>query len=314
MMKMKIEHFIFGSKGETPSTPTLSIAVHLHLFYLNLVPEFAKALSNIPVPFALFVSVPEAIKTDEKDLEESLHRISKLQRLEIRRTPNKGRDLAPMLCTFADELQQYDLILHLHSKKSPHEPLLKDWLPFILFHLLPTSPRINDIFYELEHGTGMVAPPDFLYYTPTGWGSKKNMILAQQLIDRSGLNIHLKEEYPHILFPQGSMFWARTEFLKELFALGLTYDDFPEEPIAPDGTIAHAMERLFFLWGSKSGLSAKNVYESELDILQTQRFIAMAIECSYFIKKNKKHLVICRILIALSVILLLALVYSLIAI
>ena len=44
--------------------------------------------------------------------------------------------------------------------------------------------------------------------------------------------------------PYGTMFWYRPEALKPLFDLNLTEQDFPEEPLPVDGTIAHAIERL----------------------------------------------------------------------
>jgi len=49
----------------------------------------------------------------------------------------------------------------------------------------------------------------------------------------------------NITFPIGTMFWARTEALRSLIDLGLTWEDYPEEPLPYDGSILHALERLF---------------------------------------------------------------------
>jgi lipopolysaccharide biosynthesis protein len=41
------------------------------------------------------------------------------------------------------------------------------------------------------------------------------------------------------------MFWARVESLRPLFDLKLTWDDYPNEPVPRDGTLLHAIERIF---------------------------------------------------------------------
>ena len=43
----------------------------------------------------------------------------------------------------------------------------------------------------------------------------------------------------------GMMFWARTSTLAPLLNLKLDWDDYPEEPLPYDGTLLHAIERLF---------------------------------------------------------------------
>ena len=46
------------------------------------------------------------------------------------------------------------------------------------------------------------------------------------------------------VFPIGTMFWARTQALQPLWNLALTRNDMPTEPLAYDGTILHALERM----------------------------------------------------------------------
>ena len=48
--------------------------------------------------------------------------------------------------------------------------------------------------------------------------------------------------YDHIGSP--TMFWARQGALSNLYNLGLSWDDYPEEPLGYDGTMLHAIERL----------------------------------------------------------------------
>ena len=41
------------------------------------------------------------------------------------------------------------------------------------------------------------------------------------------------------------MFWMRDHVLARFVGLGLGWQDYPPEPIGKDGTILHALERLF---------------------------------------------------------------------
>ena len=61
------------------------------------------------------------------------------------------------------------------------------------------------------------------------------------LIDELHLNVPF-DDYP--VAPYGDFFWVRSAAIKPLFNKNWTYDDLPEEPIAVDGTILHALERI----------------------------------------------------------------------
>ena len=54
-------------------------------------------------------------------------------------------------------------------------------------------------------------------------------------------------------FPSGSMFWARSAALRPLLDLRLGFDDFQAEAGQTDGTLAHAIERLYFLVCEQAG-------------------------------------------------------------
>ena len=104
----------------------------------------------------------------------------------------------------------------------------------------------------------------------------------------------MKKDYPIIDYPQGTLFWARTDSLKPLFNIPISYDMFPKEPIGIDGTIAHALERLFFIWVTGSGKKIFKACFSE-DI----RFD----DITKFQRKNEKHLKLARVFIYISSIL-----------
>lgn len=257
------EHIILGNiQADDASYAGKSIAVHLHLFYEDLAEEYVQYLANIPVAFDMYISIPQTAECDTAHIRSAFSRLPNMASLTIERTPNRGRDIAPMVCTFGQPLMQHDIMLHLHTKKSPHDSKLGGWRTFINEHLLGSQHTVACILTLLSGTTGIISPPDFSPNFKKGrWLCKQNKRFAQQLTDRAGWQFSIEKECPVVYFPQGSMFWARSAFLRPLFGLGLTYEDFPAEPIPADGTIAHAIERLFFLWGKDSGLSSACLYK-----------------------------------------------------
>jgi lipopolysaccharide biosynthesis protein len=90
---------------------------------------------------------------------------------------------------------------------------------------------------------GMVFPDD---PNVVGWDANKSF--AASLAGRLGIT-----ELPeHFVFPVGNMFWARVDALKRFWLLDLDWNDYPDEPLPNDGSLLHALERLFPL-GLKEG-------------------------------------------------------------
>ena len=83
-----------------------------------------------------------------------------------------------------------------------------------------------------------------------------NASFAQTLAERLRLPRPLP---PHFEFPKGTMFYARPAALRPLVDLGWKWSDFPAEPIEPDGTILHALERMFAFSAEKAGFVLKAV-------------------------------------------------------
>jgi lipopolysaccharide biosynthesis protein len=205
-------------------------------------------LRNIPVPADLFLS------TDTPEKQAALQSVFAgwdKGAVEIRTTPNRGRDIAPKLVGFADVYDRYDLVLHLHSKISTHAAFLAPWRSY-LFEILLGSPEIVrsilDAFARVPD-LGMVAPQHFEGIRRwIGWNG--NFQAAHALAARMGLNISPRRALD---FPSGSMFWARPAALRPLLDLKLGFDDFPEESAQVDHTPAHAIERLYFYACERSG-------------------------------------------------------------
>jgi lipopolysaccharide biosynthesis protein len=165
--------------------------------------------------------------------------------------PNRGRDLAPLIVEFGARLLKYEIICHIHSKRSSHNEKLSGWFEHIFERLFGAvnsgDASILQILQLFERDAKFIYPEDNLYFSveySNGWG--KNWKIAKKILD--SYSKYTIENYPNINFPQGSMFWAKSECIKDFLLLPISYEDFPKEPISDDGTLAHALERLIMIF------------------------------------------------------------------
>ncbi|MEQ1815954.1 MAG: rhamnan synthesis F family protein [Nitrosomonas sp.] len=243
------------------TTPPGSIAIHAHIFYADLATEFAKYLSNMPFPYDLFVSTPN--EAASQMCEQAFSHLPQLGQLTITTVPNRGRDIAPLFCTFGEALQRYDYIAHIHSKKSLYNNgATSGWREYLLTHLLGSKSQIQKIFTLLtgEKTVGFVYPQNFtaLPYVANSWLSNK--ACGHFWCNRLGIT---KIPAGYFDFPAGSMFWARTKALQPLLSAHIQVKDFPEEAGQKDATLAHCIERLFVLVTRRSGFNAAILRDSK---------------------------------------------------
>jgi GT2 family glycosyltransferase len=219
-----------------PLWPIPRLAVLLHLYHEEMLPLFKARLSNILFPFTLFIS------TDTERKQQQIERefiAWQRGRVEVRVMENRGRDIAPKIVGFRDVYDEYTFVLHLHSKTSSHT-----WLRFTLDSLVGSHDAVARVFraFNLHRDLGIIAPPLFPRISRfMTWGC--NFELCQSLARRLGVSITRQSALD---FPAGSMFWARSAALRPLVDLDLKFEDFVEEPSKTDGTLAHAIERLYF--------------------------------------------------------------------
>jgi lipopolysaccharide biosynthesis protein len=230
--------------GYAPAEPEHppSIAVVLHAFHLDLLPEIAAYLDHIP--FAADCSSARRPRRPDRR-QRTAWRAGVGAALEIRVFPNRGRDIAPKLVGFADVHERYEYVLHLHTKISSHQGELAGWRGYILETLLGSPDVVRGVFEAFRQAPwlGILAPQHIDMLRPwIGWGI--NLPHATALAARMGLE--LSDAAP-IDFPSGSMFWARSAALRRITGLSLRFEDFPAEEGQTDGTPAHAIERLYFL-------------------------------------------------------------------
>ncbi len=229
-----------------------TVAVHLHLFYMDLLPEFIQYFSNIPCKFDLYISCqPDAdvaaIKAKTKELKQ-------VGVVDIRKLQNRGRDLAPLYAEFRTEILKHDYFLHVHTKKSLYSGSEKQgWRQYCL-NLLSGSPEQVNYIFDLfkNENAGLVYPDIYTEIPEIAYSWLANTANGKALFEEYDLG-----DMPVVFnYPAGSFFWAATDALRPLFEKGYTYEDFPEEAGQTDGTLAHALERVIPFITKKQGFDS----------------------------------------------------------
>ena len=247
-------------EGVTPprTSPTrLRAAIHGHFHYIDNFVDLLVALQVNKYDFDLFLT------TTSQDYADYL-RAAALEhygrgRVSVEVGANIGRDIGPFLSLLQGRLLDYDVLAHLHGKRSVHtfhyDPELGNrWRHFLWQHLVGPAAPVADIILERfaeAPDLGLVFPEnDFL----VGW--EKNRTLAEELAPRMGLS-----DIPeHIDFPIGTMFWARPAALKRLADANFKPVDYPPEPLSIDGTMLHALERMLPLVVEAAGYRYMTTY------------------------------------------------------
>ncbi|PZP88715.1 MAG: polysaccharide biosynthesis protein, partial [Stenotrophomonas maltophilia] len=217
---------------DTPALPVpipleqlrLSVGVMAHVFYPDLINEFATTLSRMPLRFTLLVSVMDAAA--EAQAREAFGRLPNVQTLLVRQVQNRGRDIAPLLVTFREEIKALDLVCHIHTKKSLYTGSEQQtWRHYLLDSLLGSRERIAWILgtFQADPQLGLVYPESYDGVPLWAHTWLSNGPACDALAQKLGIALDAQR---YIDFPAGSMFWARVDALRPLYDLNLPLDAF----------------------------------------------------------------------------------------
>lgn len=241
------------------------IGIHLHLYNVSQSHEMVRYLQDFPVPFDLYISIVDLSFEHTVQNLFSRNFIPKLQRLQILKVPNRGRDIAPWILSTRQYQASYELFCHIHSKASTYSVYGEEWRKYLLDNVIGAD-AVADILniFEDYPDMGCVFPAMFskLYWTIVNlnvpvYGSEQEYGLMCDMLRRMGLGEEVcRSEF---FFSGGTMMWYRPEALRQLFTFELDLEEFAQEPIGVGGTLAHAMERLPALIASRNGYTVKSL-------------------------------------------------------
>lgn len=234
----KIKSVIRGGAEMDIARP--NVAVHVHLFYTDLLDEFLEYFSNIPRAFDLYISCVKG--ADVKDIKKRAGKLGNVRNVTVEIFKNQGRDIAPFYVGFGERLKNYKYLLHVHSKKSKHiETGGTEWRQYSLNSLVGSSELVRTIFniFDSESDVGLIYPECHPDIPMIGYTWMANKYQGMELL--SSLSIPFREGVFN--YPAGSFFWVRTDAIRPLFDRHFALEDFPEEAGQVDGTLAHVLER-----------------------------------------------------------------------
>ena len=215
------------------------VAVVVHLFYYDLLDEICSYLSGILEPYDLYVTTPF-----EGDVHKIINRTSNTaQSITVILTENRGRDIGPFISLFRSGLLDgYLAVLKLHSKKSKYSSQGAEWRKQLLSRVVGSSLMIRRTLQLFEkRDIGVVGPHQFYLSHDSFWGA--NYETVKHLLTLTGHYEPSSE--PKLGFFAGSMFWFRPKALAHLKCIPEENFDFKLECGKQDGTLAHAIERIF---------------------------------------------------------------------
>lgn len=229
---------VAAPRSDTP------IGVFLHIYYTDLAGEMLDCLSCLPEPAGVHISTDTA---EKQHILADIFAEKGFPHADIRVCPNRGWDIAPFLVGFADAIARYPLILRLHSKRSTFIPgdVGETWRKMLFGALCGSVERVNGIMraFDGDSSLGMVCPPLLSHYADS-LTIGRNFSCMRDLL--RPFNVQIKQDTP-VDFPMGSMFWCRPSVLAPWLEKNFRYEDFtPTSDGDRDGTLAHALERLFF--------------------------------------------------------------------
>lgn len=259
-----LAHFIRGGKpegpwksevispvphgGEIAPNPTMKVGLHVHFHYPELCAELLALIASNHSRCDLLLTTNTAQKVSVLEEETASYDRGSV---EIMTIPNRGRDIGAFLTGLGERFRRYDVLGHLHSKRSlflTDHSIGERWRQFIWANLVGREHAMMDIVldrFAKDARLGLVFPDD-----PHLSDWDENLEIAQQLAQRMGISAEFP---PFFNFPLGTMFWARTRALAPLFELGLDWADYPAEPAPIDGTSLHALERLLPFVAQRQG-------------------------------------------------------------
>lgn len=231
---------------------TDTIGVFIHIYYTDLIDEIRDILLQFKEPVSIYISTDSTNK--ELDIRSALSAFE--HSLSIKVFENIGRDIAPFIVGFHDEILRHDICLRLHTKKSTHAPQRwgEDWRRHLFTELCGSSERIAAVIEKFR------TTPNLGYCVASHWPHIAHWIHVGE--NARGMNkllsyigIEVDKSTP-IEFPSGAMFWFRSAALKPMLDVGLQWADFRSSKGEDrDSTIAHAIERSFFYFSAHAGYS-----------------------------------------------------------
>lgn len=269
---------------------SLKIAVQIHVYYPELLHEILNLLHNVPIKIVLLIS------TNSEDKKSQIVEIlaqSDFLSYQIKVIENRGRDILPLILGFGQELLKYDIALHLHTKKSPHNSQLVGWRKYIYSILLGNQSEVSDLLNLMvnDKKIGILYPTIYKPVIPLMriGGNEINM---RKIINLLGEAYEDFEMINTKDFPAGSMCWFKPKCLKKFINSSLSIEDFEKEQGQDDSTMAHAIERMLPYIALKAGYTTAKICPDSWKEFEKEGTVPFKLVKTYFPYIDKEKIII----------------------
>lgn len=225
-------------EGRLPHPEVGQVALVVHAFHLDVVGEIVSYVGNFPEDADRFVTYPELLSADAvRFLEKSFPGAVLMP------VPNAGQDLGALIALARQhDLTRYAAICKIHTKKGMKEP--ERWRHALLRGTLGGRSQVAQTIRAFRRDPNlMLSGPRQLYLHGPTYIWKNAATLRETFGNVLGDFDVEQEDWGFI---GGTCFWMSSRVL-ELVLEATQEIEFSASAYTDDGTIAHALERLFGL-------------------------------------------------------------------
>lgn len=241
--------YVLPKEFDKNKTSNSKVALVIHMYFPDLLEENKKYIESMPKNADIYITT----NTEEKKKEIlKVYKDLQFNKFEVRVIENRGRDVSALLTGVKDVIMDYDIVCFAHDKKTAQIIPGTSGASFAykcFENVLASKQYVSNVIdlFDENKRLGMLVPPEpnhgILFPTVAyGWGP--NFEITKQLADKLKLTVPINA-YCQPVAPYGTMFWFRPKALKLLFDCDWKYEDFPKEPNKIDGTLLHAIERIY---------------------------------------------------------------------
>lgn len=233
----------------TEHLKTHPLALVMHLYYPDKLKESCSFARRFPRETHVIITT-----SDEEKKKKILEAFAGVQvaSLDVRVIANRGRDVSSLLVGAAEVFDQYEYVCFFHDKKTLQTRPGSRGASFaykLQENLFATKDYVNNVIrlFDENPRLGILTPTpphhgDYFFTLGKDWGP--NYDRTKALADRLGFTAPMAPNRMPIA-PLGTCFWFRGKALKPLSDHHWRYEEFPPEPNDVDGTVLHAIERIY---------------------------------------------------------------------
>ncbi len=275
-------------------------AVAAHIYYSDRVEMCMSYLAQLPTLIDIYITTGNQETFEILKEHRSRNEWQDRKNIFLSLVPNRGRDMSALWVADRKLFDEYEYVCFVHDKKTSGNlgtAMSGEMYQYdVLENCLKNSCYANNILALFEGNPiiGFLCPPfpkffDYINLMGNEWTEcyERTLELAKEL----QIDIIAEEDKPPFAF--SNTFWCRTKALKPLADRKFKYEDFPQEPLPRDGSISHALERIYgYVAQSQGYLSAviENEDYAQMEINSMQFLLGERIQWNIVEGERRKKL------------------------